>query len=77
MKKVGLFFCRAECIDFESVDVDSLAKEYPDLAAVSVYDNLHRPDSMEDIVSHVREKSLEGIVFAACSSKYFINTFSR
>lgn len=74
MKKVGLFFCRAECIDFESVDVDSLAKEYPDLAAVSVYDNLHHPDALEDIVSHVREKSLEGVVFAACSSKYFVNT---
>ncbi len=74
MKKVGLFFCRAECIDFESVDVESLAKEYTDLAAVGVYDNLHRPDAVEDIVNQVRVNSLEGVVLAACSPKYFINT---
>ncbi len=74
MKKCGLFLCRAECIDFESVDVDSLAREYPNLAAVAVYDNLHHQAAMEDILSQVRANSLEAVVLAGCSNQYYKNT---
>lgn len=76
MKKVGLFLCRAECINFESVNVDSLAEEFKDLAAVRVYNNLHHQDAVEDIIHQVRMNSLEGVVLAACSPQYFTNTLA-
>jgi len=70
----GLFLCRAECIGFESVDVDSLAERHGDQASVKVFDNLHAADAVEEMVAEVRDKSLEGVVLGGCSPHYVQNT---
>jgi len=71
---VGLFLCRAECIGFESVDVEAIAKRHGDLASVRVFDNLHAATAVEEMIAEVRDKSLEGVVLAGCSPHYVRNT---
>jgi len=70
----GLFLCRAECIGCESVDVDSLAERHGDLASLRVFDNINAAEAVEEMVSEVRDKSLDAVALGACSPHYFQNT---
>ena len=72
----GLFLCRAECIGFKSVDVDAIAREHADLAAVRVFDNLFTKEAIGAMIDEVKSKGLEGVVLAACSPHYFLNTLA-
>jgi heterodisulfide reductase subunit A-like polyferredoxin len=72
----GLFLCRAECIGFKPVDVDSIAQRHGDLASVKVFDSLFRKQAIEEMIAEVRTKGLRGVVLAACSPHHFRNTLA-
>lgn len=74
--KVGLFMSREQGAVSKAVDLDSLAREYPNLAAVVIYDNFTAAENRLELLSEIRKKKLEGIVLAGPSPKYYEKNLS-
>lgn len=74
--RIGLFLSREDGAVSETVDLDSLAKEYPHLATAKVYDNLATADNRRKLLSEIAGKHLEGIVLAGASPKYYERNLS-
>jgi len=71
---VGLFLSRVDGAVSSTVDLDSLAKKYKDLASVKVYDNLLSGASQKSIIDEVAAKKLDGVVLAGQSPLFYKKT---
>ncbi|MFC1556732.1 hydrogenase iron-sulfur subunit [candidate division KSB1 bacterium] len=74
--KVGLFFSRDNGIISETVDVDTLADAYSNLAVSKVYDSFFSYDDQLAILREVEENALEGVVLAGNSPKFYTSVFN-
>ncbi|MFC1562551.1 hydrogenase iron-sulfur subunit [candidate division KSB1 bacterium] len=74
--KIGIFLSRDYGVISETVNVDALAVEYSNLAVTKVYDSFFSYEDQQNMLKAVDENSLESIVLAGNSPKYFDSVFN-
>jgi heterodisulfide reductase subunit A-like polyferredoxin/coenzyme F420-reducing hydrogenase delta subunit len=69
--KTGLFLSRDDGMISGTVDVDALASEYSYLPIAKTYDNFFSFTAQQDILKIIDENSLDAVVLAGNSPKYY------
>ena len=77
-RKLGVYICGCGGNISDFVDVEKVAeavKGEPSVGAVNTHMFTCSDAAQQDIISEIKEKNLDGIVIASCSSKLHLNTF--
>ncbi len=74
--KIGIFLSRDDGIISDTIDLDTLAAEYSNLAVTRVCNSFFSYEDQQNILKAVEENSLESIVLAGNSPKYYNNVFN-
>ncbi len=77
-RKLGVYICGCGGNISDFVDVEKVAeavKNDPSVAAVKTNMFTCSDAAQQDIISEIKDKNLDGIVIASCSSKLHLNTF--
>jgi len=74
--KIGIFISRDDGIISDTVDIDALASIYSENYITKVCDSFFSYEDQKSILKIVEENSLDGVVLAGNSPKYFETVFN-